>query len=233
MKGRSESVVAPDGTAYPTYFSGEVAVGKPGLMIFTPIFGVDGDMTALADEWAEAGFLVAVPDYFFRVTPGPLDRSEEGRKKAFARHAQLDVDRAIEDLRPLAERLSNPASSSGGWGALGYCAGGELAVLASTRLGAAAIAGFHATHVHKHLGEVSNAAGAISLHYGDADPLVPMEQVEQVKAALAADTRADVAVYAGAQHGFSFKGRPSYHEVAATRSAARARELMELLRNCP
>jgi carboxymethylenebutenolidase len=105
-----------------------------------------------------------------------------------------------------------------------------LPFLAGTRLGADVVAGFHATHIHKHLDEVAKARGAISLHYGGADPLVPIAQVTAVKSALAANPRAEVEVYEGAQHGFSFKGRPSYHELAATRSSARARQLIEGLK---
>ncbi len=119
---------------------------------------------------------------------------------------------------------------NGRWGALGYCAGGELAFLAATRLGADAIAGFHATRVHRHAGDARKARGAVSLHYGGADPLVPMSEVAAVQAALAGQPRAEVHVYEGAQHGFSFKGRPSYHEAAATRSRKRAQEIMEALR---
>ena len=52
------------------------------------------------------GFLVGVPDYFSRVAPGPLERSEEGRKQGFARWEKLDVGRAIEDMRALVARLT-------------------------------------------------------------------------------------------------------------------------------
>ncbi len=225
-----ESIAAPDGAPYDTYIAGESGKGKPGLLIFTPIFGVDGDMVEIAGEWAQAGFLVAVPDYYFRVAPGVLDRSDEGRKLGFARWEKLDVDRAIDDMRPLVTRLKSSPAGNGKWGALGFCAGGELAFLASTRLGAEVVAGCHATHIHKHLDEAAQGRGAISLHYGGADALVPMEQVRAVQSALAANPHAEVEVYEGAPHGFSFRQRPSYHEVTATRSSARARHLMEGLK---
>ena len=225
-----ESIAAPDGASYDAYIAGEAGGKRPALVLFTPIFGIDADLVAIAEEWAAAGFLVGVPDYFFRVAPGPLERSEEGRKQGFARWEKLDVGRAIEDTRPLVARLTGSKVCNGRWGALGYCAGGELAFLAATRLGAEAIAGFHATRVHRHAGEARNARGAVSLHYGDADPLVPMSEVAAVQAALAGQPRAEVHVYESAQHGFSFKGRPSFHEVAATRSRKRAQEIMEALR---
>ena len=222
-----ERIAAPDGAVYEAYIAGEAGGKRPALVVFTPIFGVDADLVAIADEWAAAGFLVGVPDYFFRVAPGVLDRSEEGRKQAFARWEKLDVERAIDDTRPLVARLLASKVCNGKWGALGFCAGGELAFLAATRLGAQEIAGFHPTRVHRHAGEARKARGAVSLHYGGDDPLVPMGEVAAVQAALAGQPRAEVHVYEGAQHGFSLKGRPSYHEAAATRSKRRALEIME------
>jgi carboxymethylenebutenolidase len=218
------------GSACPFYMAGHANAGGPGLIIFTPIFGIDAEMMGVAHRWAAKGFRVAVPDYFWRVQPGPLDRSDAGRAQGMERLKNLDVTQAIEDVRPLVEMLRKHSLGNGKVGALGFCAGGELAYLAATRLGADAVAGFHATKVHAHLDELANAKGAISMHYGDADPLVPMDQVEQVRKAFAGKPGADVHVYAGAQHGFSFQGRPSYHEEAATKSQAEAMRLMQALR---
>jgi len=227
--GKMESIQAGDAT-YDAYVAGERGERKPGLVIFTPIFGVDEDMMQMAEEWAAEGYVVAVPDYYFRVRPGVLDRSEDGRKQAMERWKKLDVNRTIDDMRPLLERLRRSPACSGKWAAFGFCAGGELAFLATTRLGADAMAGFHATHVQKHLDEAGRARGAISLHYGAADALVPMQEVAKVKSALLDNPRAEVHIYDGAQHGFSFRTRPSFHEVAATRSRKRAAELLQALR---
>lgn len=229
--GRIESIGASsDGARYDAYIAGESAAGRPGLLIFTPIFGVDGDMTALADQWAAEGYLVAVPDYFFRVAPGVLDRSEEGRRRGFARWEKLDVDRVIEDMRPLLARLRASPACNGRIGAIGFCAGGEFAFLAATRLGVEAAVAFHGTRIHTHLAEADKARGHLSLHYGGSDPLVPMSEVAQVQAAFAGNPDADIHVYEGAQHGFSFVGRPSYHEAAATASRTRAAEVLARLK---
>ena len=228
--GRTESIKAADGSGFDTYFSGIAGTGRPGLVIFTPIFGVDADITAIADRWAAAGYMVAVPDYYFRVAPGVLDRSEDGRKKGFARWEKLDVDRTMEDMRALWQRLRNDPACNGSVGAIGFCAGGELAFLAATRLDADAALAFHGTRIHKHLGEAVRARGPISLHYGGSDPLVPPAEVAQIQQALSNYPQVDIHVYEGAAHGFSFAGRPSYHEAAATRSQARAAELLGTLK---
>ncbi|MEK9678885.1 MAG: dienelactone hydrolase family protein, partial [Rhodospirillaceae bacterium] len=43
----------------------------PGLLVITAIFGDDQEMQELTTAWAEDGFVVSVPDIFWRVLPGP------------------------------------------------------------------------------------------------------------------------------------------------------------------
>ena len=230
MKGEDITLQATDGMSFQVYVVGEPRPPHPGVIMFTPIFGVDNDAKAIADRWAVRGYLVAVPDYFFRTTPGVLDRSENGRKAAMTRWKSLDVDCVMTDMTVLKDLLlSNPACN-GELAALGFCAGGELAFLASTRLGAKAVATFHATHIDRHLDEAHKIAGSITLHYGGNDSLVPMDQVDGIRKRLAADPRIDVHVYEGAGHGFSFPTQPSYQEAAATQSDHRAQQVLGALK---
>lgn len=230
MNGSDITIRASDGTPFQVYLAGDTP-SRPALIIFTPIFGVDADAKAIADRWADRGYLVAVPDYYFRNVPGVLDRSENGRKLAMERWKALNVDRALSDMRDLVDYLLALPSCNGKLASLGFCAGGELAFLAGTRLGAKAVATFHATHIDRHLNEAENIAGHITMHFGGSDPLVPIETVNAIKAKLAFDPRVDVHIYAGAAHGFSFLSQPSYHQVAAMASDRRAQEVLEELKN--
>lgn len=229
MKGGEITVRAPDGTPFQVYLSGDGLPARPAIIMFPPIFGVDSDAKAIADRWADRGYLVAVPDYFFRTAPGVLDRSEAGRKAAMARWKAMDAGRVIADIAALKDALLSRPNCNGQFAALGFCAGGELAYLAATRLGAGAVATFHATHIDRHLDEATHATGRLTLHYGGNDPLVPMEQVNAIRTRFAADPRVDVHVYDGAGHGFSFPKQPSYHEVAAVESDRRAQQVLGTL----
>ena len=226
MKGREIAVRAPDGTPFQVYLVGEEQPARPAIIMFPPIFGADADAKAIAGRWADRGYVVAVPDYFFRVAPGVLDRSDAGRKAAMARWKSLDVDRTINDMAALKQSLLANPSCNGALASIGFCAGGELAFLAATRLGAKAVATFHATYIDRHLDEAEKIAGSVTLHYGGNDPLVPMEQVDAIRKKLATDSRVDIHVYDGAGHGFSFPTQPSYHEVAATESDRRAQQVL-------
>lgn len=235
MNGRSTMwcISAPDGERYDAYICGEEGFGRPALLLFSPIFGVDDDIKAFAQGWAAKGYVVAVPDYFFRVKAGVLERSAEGRKEAFARWELLDVDQAVRDMQPLVERLVSRSCCNGRWGTVGFCAGGELAFLAAVRLGAQAAAAFHGTRIHRHLGEESEFQGSLSLHYGDSDPLVPLSEVALIQQHFRNDPNVEVAIYPGANHGFSFPGRPSYNEAAATESQARVARALSALKRPP
>lgn len=223
-------ISAPDGERYEAYVCGDTGCGRPALVMFSPIFGVDDDIKALAEGWAAKGYLVGAPDYFFRTQPGVLDRSPEGRKEAFARWESLDVEQAVRDVQPLVEHLLGRLSCNGRWGSVGFCAGGELAFLAAVRLGAKAVAAFHGTRIHRHLQDVSEFPGLLSLHYGDSDPLVPLSEVSLIQQHFKNAPNVEVAIYPGANHGFSFRGRPSYNEAAATESQARAARVLGALK---
>lgn len=230
MSSMDITVKMADGAVFDAYLAGDTSPGRTAVILFPPIFGIDAAAKAIADRWAARGYLVAVPDYFFRTAPGVLDRSETGRKLAMERWKQMDADRVIEDMQSLVADLLRRPSCNGLLAALGYCAGGELAFLASTRLGAQAVATFHATHVDRHLDEAAKITGALSLHYGGNDSLVPISQVDAIREGLSSVPGVDINVYPGAGHGFSFPGQPSFHGIAATESDRRAQEVLSTLK---
>jgi carboxymethylenebutenolidase len=225
MDGKNVAVRAADGKTFDVYIVGDAQPAKPAIIVFSPIFGIDDDIKSVADRWAARGYLVAVPDYYFRVKSGVLDRSDDGRKQAMQRWKELDVNLAIADMESLKNYLVTLPGCNRTLLSLGICAGGEMAFLAGTRLGAEAVATFHATHIDRHLDEAAKLSGPLTLHYGGSDPLVPIEKVDAIRAQFSNNADVDIHVYGGAEHGFSFVGRPSYHEVAATSSDRRAEEV--------
>jgi carboxymethylenebutenolidase len=228
MRASSSIILeAPDGTPFEVYLATADEKTGPALIIFSPIFGVDHDVKVLADRWAARGYTVAAPDYFAHVEPGVIDRSAEGRERAFARWNKLDVDRAVSCITVLRDRLL--AEGHGQFGALGYCAGGEIAFLCGTRLGVKAVATFHGTRIDRHLDEARRISAA-TLHFGGNDSLVSMQAVDAIRGAFDGNRSVDIRVYPGAEHGFSFEGRPSYDKVAATESDRYAQELFATLK---
>src|ERR1700754_334723 len=105
MPGKDITIRAADGTPFQVYLAGDEQPARPAVIMFPPIFGADADARAIADRWGGRGYMVAVPDYFFRTAPGVLDRSEAGRKAAMERWKSLDVDRTMTDMGALKDGL--------------------------------------------------------------------------------------------------------------------------------
>ena len=192
----------------------------PGIVIITAIFGTDEDMIRLSDGWASDGFIVSVPDIFWRVLPGPTTDHAVGRD----RMGKFDVEQGMKDIEDVVADLKNRPECNGKVGMLGFCFGGRYVHLSAARLGIDAGAAFHGTAIGKNLEETNKIICPMSLHFGENDPVVPMEEVNAIKAAYAGKTNVDIVVYEGAGHSFSMPSNQGYDaDVAkASRDAALA-----------
>ncbi len=217
MLGNSIKYSTSDNKSFDGYLVKPEGDGPfPGIVILTAIFGVDEGIIKLSDEWAKDGFIVSVPDIFWRVHPGPLPLSEH--EAARARMDKFDVEQGVIDIEDIVLDLRNRAECNGKVGMLGFCFGGRYVHLAAARLDIDAGAAFHGTAIGKNLDETGKISCPMSLHFGDKDPVVPMDEVNAIKDAYANNKNADIGVYEGADHSFSMPWHPSYHEGAAKAS---------------
>ncbi len=186
----------------------------PGILLITAIFGIDDEMKELADAWAADGFVVSVPDIFWRVMPGPTADME----KAFARYGAFDPDQGMLDIEDLLKDLRTRPHCNGKTAILGFCFGGLYAHLGAARLGIDAAGSFHGTKMGEYLGEADKITCPVSFHFGDEDPVVPMDEVAAIKTAYAAHQNAEIAIHPGATHNFSMPHKDGYHAEAAKSS---------------
>jgi len=196
-------LAAPDGNAK-----------APGILMITAIFGTDDEMKMLADQWAKDGFVVSVPDIFWRQIPGPT----ADMKVAFERYEKFDPVQGLKDIEDLMKDLRSRPQCNGKVGVLGFCFGGRYSHLATTRLDANAAAAFHGTMIGLHLDEVDKVKVPVSYHFGDQDPVVPMDEVSAIQKAFAGRKNAEIALYKGAGHNFSMPKKDGYHPAAAKAS---------------
>lgn len=183
----------------------------PAILVMPAIFGTDAEMEALIEAFAEDGFLTAAPDYFFRTVPGPTAEVEV----AFGRMNQHDIDQGLVDMSDAMDELRSHDRCNGKVAVLGFCFGGLFAFLGGTRLGADAVAAYHGTRIHSYLDEADRLTVPTSLHYGDDDPHVPMEQVNPIEDALKGKDHVDVVVHAGGKHNFSMPQKQGYDATIA------------------
>lgn len=186
----------------------------PGILLISAIWGNDKNIISLADDWAADGFIVSVPDIFWRTVPGPTAI----REVAISRYDGFDVDQGLLDIEDLIAHLKSHPGCNGKVAMLGFCFGGRYAHIGAARFGIDAAAAFHGTYIEKHLDESNNVTCPISFHFGVDDPVIPMDQVDAIKASYHQHANADITAHPGAGHNFSMPFHENYHPAVAKKS---------------
>jgi len=224
MAGEFIDIKAKDGGKFQGYLAMPNSGKGPGLMILQEIFGVNEAMRATADYFAEEGYVVLVPDMFWRLEPRvELDYNETDRGKAFGYYEKFDFAKAVEDMTAAVDHLKSMAEVKGQGksgatqvGALGYCLGGALAYQAAAHAGVDCAAAYYGVAIEKQLDVADKITCPVMFHFGGADDHVPMEAVEQVKAKFDGRDEILVNVYEGAPHAFANRFRSdTYNKSAA------------------
>ena len=86
---RYEQVPTPDGDAFDAYCAAPPAGSGPGILLFQEIFGINDNMRGLAEKFAAEGYVVLVPDVFWRIERRFERQDEAGFGDALAMVQQL------------------------------------------------------------------------------------------------------------------------------------------------
>jgi carboxymethylenebutenolidase len=202
----------------------------PAIIVVSSIYGVTTGLKHTMDRYAARGFIAIAPNFFWRVGGGPLNDSQ--RETAEARIKGYDNEDGVDDMRRTRDALAARPEWNGKFAVLGFCFGGRHAFLGLTRLGADAAVAFHGSHIHRYLSEADAVTRPFSFHFAGIDPLVPLEQVEQIRTALAGK-RGEIAVYDGVHHGFAREESPRYDRTAAKLAEQRAFACLDTLVGAP
>ena len=202
----------------------------PAIIVVSSIYGVTAGLKHTMDRYASRGFIAVAPDFFWRVGGGALDDTQ--REAAEARIKGYDNEDGVDDMRRTRDALARRPEWNGKFAVLGFCFGGRHAFLGLTRLGADAAVAFHGSHIHRYLNEAGAVTKPFSFHFAGIDPLVPLEQVEQIRTALAGKT-GEIAVYDGAHHGIAREESPRYDPAVAKLSEERAFACLDTLVSAP
>lgn len=186
----------------------------PGIVLITAIFGMDEEMEKLADEYAAEGYIVSVPDYFWRQLPGPTAE----RDVAFARMNDYEPEQGLMDVEDVINALRAHPRCNGKVAVLGFCFGGWIAHVSAARFGANAAAAYHGTRIGQYLDEMPPPDCPVSFHFGEDDPIVPLDEVEQVRTAYQGHANAEIVTHPGATHNFAMPQKPGYHKEVADAS---------------
>lgn len=210
--------------------------GSPGVLLLADAFGLRPRLYEMADRMARWGYVVLVPNVFYRHgrvedLATTVDLTVPGERQKFFEAARprmdaLTPDRVLPDLDAYLSALrGTPGVSAGPIGVVGYCMGARLAVRAA---GArpdvvAAVGGFHGGGLvtdapdSPHL-SLATARAEFVLGHADQDPSMPEEAIAALGAALeAAGLEATNEVYAGTAHGYTMSDTAVYDAAATER----------------
>ena len=99
MTGKTIAIKSHDGGTFGAYMAVPASGSGPGLLVLQEIFGVNGHIRAVADRWAEEGYVVLAPDLFWRLKPGvELGFSPEDVQTARDYGQRFDDDNGVRDI---------------------------------------------------------------------------------------------------------------------------------------
>ncbi|MCH4565099.1 dienelactone hydrolase family protein [Halomonas sp. EGI 63088] len=228
---RAIDIPAADGTIDAHVFTPGGADGPlPAVVLFTDIGGLRPCYHEKAQQNADNGYAVLMPNVYYRNASGPVVpegksfRDPDVRPTLFEYAGHLTPEAQSRDFAALLDCIDGEAEfADGKLGVVGYCMTGAFAL----RMAAehpdrvAAAAGFHSARLagvddpYSPVHVVGTVEGRVYLGHADKDELLPPEQIARMDEALAkAGVHFTTELYKGAAHGFTAKDAPAYDATA-------------------
>jgi carboxymethylenebutenolidase len=191
----------------------------PGVLVLQEIFGVGDYIEAVCARLADAGYVAAAPDLFWRFAPGwRADHDEAGMQASFEQVAKLDVPQAIDDAVAALGVLAHLPDVAGRPGVLGFCLGGTIAWGVAAAGDPSCAVSYYGSGVASMLGLAEQVRCPVLFHFGNDDPWIPAASVEAVNDAVGTHRNLTLNVeHAG--HAFDNHCAPQFFSEAAARAA--------------
>ena len=216
--GEFTTIMARDGHEFQVWLAAAPQRPRGALLVIQEIFGVNGHIRALTDQFAAQGYTAIAPALFDRVRRGiELGYAPSDMQQGIGYVKQLDAEATRRDLAAALAVVKH----SGRAGAVGYCWGGSQAYLAACELPLACAVVYYGKVVD-YLERKPRCP--VMYHYGTEDRSIPLADVERIRTAY---PEAPVYTYEGAGHGFNCEQRASYHPQAAALARTRTLEFFE------
>ena len=218
--GEMVQLRAKDGHELVAYVVQPGVPAKGGLVIVQEIHGVNAHIRAVADRYADDGFVVVAPALFDRIERGvELRGSGEDMERAMDLLKSFDIEKGVDDVAAAVqcERCFGNVKKIG---VVGYCLGGTLAWLSAARLPIHAAVGYYGGRIAQYLGERPKVP--VILHFGEQDQHIPQSEIDAIAKAYP-----EVPIYTyPAGHGFNRDGSAGYSASCATRARTRTLEFL-------
>ena len=206
MNGSDIDFDAPPGSM-PAYLSLPEGGSGPGLVVVQEWWGLVDQIRDVADRFAAAGFVTLAPDlYRGQRTTSP----DEARKLLMA----LDSKRAAIEIAAAAKYLlAMPAVNPKRAGVVGFCMGGQLALLTALNHPDVVSACVDFYGVHPKVEYDPHAlAVPLQLHFGRRDDAFTNGYVQEVVQRFSDAEKFVDTYYYDAGHAFMNDGRPTAYD---------------------
>ncbi|MBW4444813.1 MAG: dienelactone hydrolase family protein [Plectolyngbya sp. WJT66-NPBG17] len=217
MTTQTVSIPALPGGSFNAYLAAPSSQPRAGIVLIQEVLGVNKNMRQTADDFANAGYLVLVPDLYWRLEPNvqldPEDKKQWAR--AFELLQAFDVDSGVEDLKATLSVLRQYPSSTGKVGSVGFCLGGKLAYFMAARTDADANVSYYGVDIDKNLAEATKIQKPLILHMAENDEYVSPSAQTIIQQGLKDNPLVTIYRYEGVSHGFSRVGSSAYRKEAA------------------
>ncbi|SAL29535.1 dienelactone hydrolase family protein [Caballeronia udeis] len=227
MSGQYIEVAARDGGTFAAYLAKPAQGSGPGLVLLQEIFGINPYMKSMADRYAEEGYVVLIPDLFWRMKPGVvLGYGEADFKEALSYNEKLDEDKALGDIAATLAAIRTLPEQAGKVGTIGYCLGGRLAMLAAARTDVDCAVSYYGVGLDKYVDEIPAITCPMVFQFAANDAFSLPETREKIQAALAANPLIEHYVYPDCDHAFATPGREHFNKPAAVMAYSRTMAML-------
>jgi carboxymethylenebutenolidase len=233
MPQQNITIATPDGACPAAVFTPAGSAGPwPGVIFFMDGLGIRPAMWQMGQRLADAGYLVLLPDAYYREGPYAPKNPQDVFTNPEARAALMKLIGTLTQARKIADTGAYLAYLAGNdqvkgetYGATGYCMGGHAALTAAGAFPEkfAAAASYHGGGLatdqpdSPHIA-LANTRARIYVAGAVEDTHFTDEQKALLATTLAqAGVNHVVETYEGAKHGFAVPDMPVYNEQAAER----------------
>ena len=164
-----------------------------------------------------------MPRPFWRQQPGIqlTDKTPAEWDRAMELYNGFDVEAGARDLLSTIGYLRAMKVCNGKVGAVGYCLGGKLAFLISTRSDIDASVSYYGVGLDGMLDEIHEIRSPLLLHIAALDKFMPEPVQQKVLKAITRNSFITAHVYEGADHAFARPNGQNYVKAAADLANAR------------
>ena len=212
--------VTTDDGEMPAYLWRPESGSGPGLLLLQEIFGVSAYIRRRAADLAAAGYVVLVPELYWRLDQQEVTASgPAGVEQAMALVNRLDWPTTVADADAAFERLAALDEVRGTPGTMGFCFGGGLAFAVAADVAPTVLVSYYGSALPGLLDLAPQVTCPSLHHFGTADDYLPADAVRTIIEAVTADGRpARVELHEGANHAFDNDDFFLHHPEAAARA---------------